>query len=104
MHPVRGGIRFAAHTPNLGKGIRPEQVAKAAASARKVGLNVSIYLITGVDGETEDDIDASVKLVETIRPHDGQVSPLAYFPGTEAFPQRSQVWGNKQRCLYQRQT
>lgn len=69
----------------LGKGINTDQVKESAALVRKAGMNLSIYLITGVQSEAEVDIDATVKLVEAIRAHDGQVSPLAYYPGTEIF-------------------
>lgn len=69
----------------LGKGIGKEQVKTAAALARKVGMNLSIYLIAGVSGETDEDTDATIELVESIQAHDGQVSPLAYYPGSEIF-------------------
>ncbi|WP_243373009.1 radical SAM protein [Geotalea sp. SG265] len=69
----------------LGKGIGTDQVKKAAALVRKAGMNLSIYLITGVSGETDGDTYATIGLVEAIQAHDGQVSPLAYYPGTEIF-------------------
>ena len=69
----------------LGKHIRPDQVRSAIAAARRVGLLVSVYLIVGVPGEAEADIVATEKLLAEVRPHDGQVSPLAYFPGTALF-------------------
>ena len=37
----------------LGKAIRPEQTIRAADAVRRVGLNLSIYLITGIPGETD---------------------------------------------------
>jgi tetratricopeptide (TPR) repeat protein len=52
---------------------------------KKVGINLSIYLITDVPGETEDDLRQTIELVRHIRPDDGYVSPLAYFPGTRLF-------------------
>ena len=69
----------------LGKRITPEQVKSAASAVRRAGINLSVYLITGVPGETEEDIFATVKLMESILPHDGQVSPLAFYPGTSLF-------------------
>lgn len=69
----------------LGKRITPLQVRRAAKATRRAGINLSIYLITGVPGETAEDVDATLKLVNEIRPHDGQVAPLAYYPGTELF-------------------
>ena len=41
---------------SLGKGITPEQVKRAALATRRVGIHFSIYLITGVPGETEEDL------------------------------------------------
>lgn len=69
----------------LGKSITPLQVEQAAGLIRKVGINLSIYLITDVPGETEDDVRQTIDLVRRIRPDDGYVSPLAYFPGTQLF-------------------
>lgn len=69
----------------LGKSITLAQVRTAASAVRHVGMNLSIYLITGVPGETEQDLGDSLALVDEIRAHDGQVSPLAYYPGTEIF-------------------
>ncbi|WP_298271033.1 radical SAM protein [Geobacter sp.] len=69
----------------LGKRITPEQVRRAARATRQAGISLSIYLITGVPGETEDDVQATVRLMDEILPHDGQVAPLAYYPGTALF-------------------
>ena len=69
----------------LGKQVTPDQVRVAALTARKVGMNLSVYLITGVPGETEEDLEDTLRLIEDIRASDGQVSPLAYYPGTEQF-------------------
>ena len=66
----------------LNKGIGVEEIRRAAALTRKVGLGLSIYLITGIDGETDADLDSTVRLIEEIRPHDGLVSPLTVYPGT----------------------
>jgi radical SAM superfamily enzyme YgiQ (UPF0313 family) len=69
----------------LGKNITIEQVKAAASATRRAGINLSVYLITGVPGETEDDLHATLCLIEEIKPGDGQVSPLAYYPGTALF-------------------
>lgn len=69
----------------LGKTISPAQVERAAGLIRQVGINLSIYLISDVPGETEDDLRETIELVKRIRPDDGYVSPLAYFPGTRMF-------------------
>lgn len=69
----------------LGKKIEPEQIKCAISAARAVGLQVSIYLMTGIPGENEGDLQQTVKLIEEVLPHDGQVSPLVYYPGTAVF-------------------
>ncbi|WP_330217049.1 radical SAM protein [Geobacter pickeringii] len=69
----------------LGKRITPEQVRRAARATRRAGIALSVYLIAGVPGETEEDVQATVTLVNDILPHDGQVAPLAYYPGTALF-------------------
>jgi anaerobic magnesium-protoporphyrin IX monomethyl ester cyclase len=69
----------------LGKRITPEQVKIAASATRKAGINLSVYLITGVIGETEEDLEATLRLIGEIKASDGQVSPLAYYPGTALF-------------------
>jgi radical SAM superfamily enzyme YgiQ (UPF0313 family) len=69
----------------LDKGTNPAQARKALALARKVGLNLGIYLITGIPGEEWQDVEASAAFVRETRPHDVQVSPLAVYPGTALF-------------------
>jgi anaerobic magnesium-protoporphyrin IX monomethyl ester cyclase len=69
----------------LGKSIMPRQVEEAAALVRKVGINLSVYLISDVPGEMEKDIGLTLDLIRRIRPDDGYVSPLAYYPGTALF-------------------
>ena len=66
----------------LNKGITLEEIRAAAAATRRVGLGLSIYLITGIDSETDVDLESTVRLIEEIRPHDGLVSPLTVYPGT----------------------
>jgi len=69
----------------LGKRITPEQVIQACDAVHRVGLQLSVYLIAGVPGETAEDQAATRQLLQRIRPHDLQVAPLAYYPGTALF-------------------
>lgn len=71
----------------LDKGADPVEARRALELVRKVGLNLGIYLITGIPGETEADLQASVNFVGAVRPHDVQISPLAVYPGTRIFAQ-----------------
>ncbi|HEY6007754.1 MAG TPA: radical SAM protein [Geobacteraceae bacterium] len=71
----------------LGKRIALADVRRAMAASRRAGIHPSIYLITGVPGENDDDLRQTLTLLDEIRPLDGQVSPLAYYPGTALFSQ-----------------
>jgi anaerobic magnesium-protoporphyrin IX monomethyl ester cyclase len=69
----------------LDKGINLEQANNAISLARKVGMIVGIYLITGIPGETMEDVARSEALIEKLLPHDAQVAPLAVYPGTRLY-------------------
>ena len=69
----------------LGKNITPAQIEHACELIREIGINLSIYLISDVPGETGDDIRQTIELVRHIHPDDGYVSPLAYYPGTRLY-------------------
>jgi radical SAM superfamily enzyme YgiQ (UPF0313 family) len=84
----------------LGKAITPTQIEYAAGLIRKVGINLSIYLITDIPGETEDDIHHTIELIKRIRPDDGYVSPLAFFPGTQMF-EEAVVAGHIDRNIFE---
>lgn len=71
----------------LGKNSNPEQILRAATLVRQAGLQLSIYLITGIPEEEEADRQLTRRLVQQIRPDDLQVAPLAYYPGTALFRQ-----------------
>jgi radical SAM superfamily enzyme YgiQ (UPF0313 family) len=69
----------------LGKNIIPAQVERACAIIKEFGINLSVYLISDIPGETSDDLRQTIDLVRRIHPDDGYVSPLAYYPGTRLF-------------------
>lgn len=70
---------------SLGKTITREQIRNAAESTRRVGIHLSLYLMNGIPGETGEDVKETLSLLETIKAHDGQVSPLVYYPGTQLY-------------------
>lgn len=74
----------------LGKQITPERVIAAADVIRKAGIHLSIYLIAGIPGETEQAHQQTLELVRKIRPDDIQAAPLAYYPGTALFEEEVQ--------------
>ncbi len=69
----------------LGKHIKTEQVIRAAELIHQAGLHLSVFLITGIPEERDDDRQQTVNLIKQIRPDDLQVAPLAYYPGTALF-------------------
>ncbi|MEI6209300.1 MAG: radical SAM protein [Desulfuromonadales bacterium] len=69
----------------LGKNITLAQIEQACDKIREVGINLSVYLISDIPGETGEDLRRTVDLLRRIRPDDGYVSPLAYYPGTKLF-------------------
>jgi radical SAM superfamily enzyme YgiQ (UPF0313 family) len=77
----------------LNKGIRLEEIRAAAALTRRVGLGLSIYLITGIDSETDEDLASTLRLIDEIRPHDGLVSPLTVYPGTALYHEARRRFG-----------
>jgi radical SAM superfamily enzyme YgiQ (UPF0313 family) len=81
----------------LNKGINLDEVRAAAATTRRVGLGLSIYLITGIESETDEDLASTLNLIEEILPHDGLVSPLTVYPGTAQYEQAKRTFGLSER-------
>ncbi|HLO67410.1 MAG TPA: radical SAM protein [Holophaga sp.] len=69
----------------LDKGTNMRQARRALELVRKVGMNLGIYLITGIPGEAWEDVETTSAFIREVRPHDVQVSPLALYPGTRLF-------------------
>lgn len=77
----------------LAKGISLERVKEAIAASRTVGVIPSIYLITGVPGETDADVSETVRVIEEIRANDGIVSRLSVYPGTGVWDEYAKAHG-----------
>ncbi len=71
----------------LDKGTRMKHVRQALSLVRRVGMNLGIYLITGIPGETWEDVELTARLLRETKPHDAQLSPLALYPGTRMYDQ-----------------
>jgi radical SAM superfamily enzyme YgiQ (UPF0313 family) len=69
----------------LDKGTNMRQALKALTLVRKVGMNLGIYLITGIPGEEWADVEITCDLIKAAKPHDVQISPLALYPGTRLY-------------------
>ena len=83
----------------LDKGTNLRHARKALEAVRKVGMNLGIYLITGIPGETWADVEESATFIRDTRPSDCQISPLALYPGTRMFDQY-RAEGRIQRDFY----
>ncbi|HPJ35225.1 MAG TPA: radical SAM protein [Spirochaetota bacterium] len=62
-----------------------KKIKRASEATRKAGVYLSFYLMAGMHGETEKDIDKTVSLMHSTLPHDSIVSPVAYYPGTALY-------------------
>jgi len=67
------------------KDISIDDIISAAGATRKAGIYLSIYLMTGMLGETGADVNKTIQLIKKILPGDGIVSPVAYYPGTAMY-------------------
>lgn len=83
----------------LDKGTGLRHARRALSLVRKVGMNVGIYLITGIPGETWADVEETAAFIRDTRPSDCQISPLALYPGTRMFDQY-RAEGRIQRDFY----
>lgn len=69
----------------LGRKGEIEAVIKASESCRNSGIILSAYMISGIPGSRDSDLQASVDLIKKSELWDGVVSPLSVYPGTELF-------------------
>jgi anaerobic magnesium-protoporphyrin IX monomethyl ester cyclase len=67
----------------LGKGITVEQIRKTFKQVNEVGIEVGMFLIVGIPGETQEDIDMTKKLIAESEPKWINVWFLTPLPGTE---------------------
>jgi radical SAM superfamily enzyme YgiQ (UPF0313 family) len=69
----------------LGKGIKVEQIKKAFTWVNEVGITGGMYLIVGIPGETQQDIDMTKRLIDETKPKSIDLCFLTPIPGTEIF-------------------
>jgi anaerobic magnesium-protoporphyrin IX monomethyl ester cyclase len=69
----------------LGKGITVSQIRKAFKMLHEVGINGGMFLLIGVPGETQKDIDMTKRLIAECEPYMINLWYLTPFPGTEIF-------------------
>lgn len=66
----------------MDKGTRVEQIAQATALMKQHGIKPCFFLQFGYPGEDSTDIERTIKMVETLRPHDIGISVSYPLPGT----------------------
>lgn len=69
----------------MNKRITSKQVIEAFKYAREAGLKVGAYFIVGVPGEDVEDLQATLTLIDRIKPDLLNVSVLTPFPNTSLF-------------------
>jgi radical SAM superfamily enzyme YgiQ (UPF0313 family) len=69
----------------LGKGFTVGQIENAFGLAKKVGMNTEMYLIIGVPGETQEDIEMTKRMIAKLEPSSLDISSLTPIPGTEIY-------------------
>jgi anaerobic magnesium-protoporphyrin IX monomethyl ester cyclase len=79
----------------MDKGTRVEQIAKARENLRNEGIRACYFLQFGYQGETWEDIQKTVKLVQDTRPDDVGVSVSYPLPGTKFFDRVQAQLGDK---------
>jgi len=69
----------------LGKGIKVDQMKKTFRWVNELEINGGMYLIIGIPGEKQSDIDMTKKLILELEPKIITLSFLTPIPGTEVF-------------------
>ena len=69
----------------LRKGITPEQIIRTFKQADEIGLVSGMFLIVGIPGETQEDIDMTKRLIAESKPKWVNIAYLTPIPGTEIY-------------------
>ncbi|HUI40028.1 MAG TPA: radical SAM protein [Methanothrix sp.] len=69
----------------LGKGLTVEEIRRTFKLVNEAGINAGIYLIVGVPGERQEDIDETKRLIAELKPKAIDIYFLTPIPGTEIF-------------------
>lgn len=69
----------------LGKGTTVEQIKKAFRGVNEVGIAGGMYLIVGIPGETQEDVDMTKELIRELKPKSIDLCFLTPIPGTEIY-------------------
>ena len=80
----------------MDKGTTVEEIAEATVLLKKKGVEVCFFLQFGYLGETQDDIEATLRMVEELLPHDIGISVSYPLPGTKFYDKVKNLLGEQQ--------
>jgi len=80
----------------MDKGTRVEEIAAATKLLKKKGIEVCFFLQFGYLGETKEDIAATLRMLEELKPHDIGISVSYPLPGTKFYEKVKSMLGEKQ--------
>jgi radical SAM superfamily enzyme YgiQ (UPF0313 family) len=83
----------------MDKGIKVDEIRAATSLLKKKGVEVCFFLQFGYLGETLEDIRATLRLVDELRPHDIGVSVSYPLPGTRFHEKVRDMLGQKQNWV-----
>jgi anaerobic magnesium-protoporphyrin IX monomethyl ester cyclase len=66
----------------MDKGITVEQIANATKLIRRYGMNPAFFIQFGYPGETKEDIKKTIRMINTLLPHEMGISVSYPLPGT----------------------
>jgi anaerobic magnesium-protoporphyrin IX monomethyl ester cyclase len=69
----------------LGKGITIEQIENAFKWAKEIGIEAGMFLMIGIPGETQEDIEMTKRIMAKSEPAFLDVAPLTPIPGTKIY-------------------
>ncbi|MBL8010843.1 MAG: B12-binding domain-containing radical SAM protein [Flavobacteriales bacterium] len=79
----------------MDKGTRVEQIAEATRLLKAKGVRVGFFLQFGYPGESDADVERTIRMVEDLMPHDIGVSISYPLPGTPFFERVRSELGDK---------
>ncbi|MFN0173543.1 MAG: B12-binding domain-containing radical SAM protein [Saprospiraceae bacterium] len=80
----------------MDKGTKVKEIEEATKLLKKKGIEVCFFLQFGYLGETKEDIEATMRMVEELQPHDIGISVSYPLPGTKFHEKVRSLLGEKQ--------
>ena len=80
----------------MDKGTKVEEIAEATKLLKTKGIEVCFFLQFGYLGETKEDVESTMRMVEALQPHDIGISVSYPLPGTKFYEKVRSMLGEKQ--------